>query len=110
VTLQRIYRKRWRLFRNSDIRNAIAELDPDRDYEHIVYLLSCYEFPFDVTRSLEIALFHTYGSVPVSRLLDAPPGNSGIKARSVTTIRGCSSRISCRMGWTAAPGRTPSGE
>ena len=29
-----------------------------------------YEFPFDITRCLELALFHTYGSVSVSRLLD----------------------------------------
>jgi hypothetical protein len=71
MSQRRIYRKRWGLFRNPNIRREIDALDADRDYEHIVYLLSCYEFPFDVTRSLEMALFHTYGSVPVSRLLDA---------------------------------------
>lgn len=66
-----IYRKRWRLLRNPAIRAEIASLDAGRDCQRIVHLLACYEFPFDITRSLELALFHTYGSVTVSRLLDA---------------------------------------
>ena len=65
-----VYRKRFLLLRNPAIRAEIAALDADLDCQRIVHLLACYEFPFDITRSLELALFHTYGSVSVSRLLD----------------------------------------
>lgn len=66
-----VYRKRLGLFRNPAIRAEIAALDAGRDCQRIVHLLACYEFPFDISRCLELALFHTYGSVTVSRLLDA---------------------------------------
>jgi len=66
-----IYRKRWGLFRNPAVRAEIARLDPVQDCQRIVQLLVCYEFPFDITRCLELALFHTYGSTRVSRLLAA---------------------------------------
>ena len=55
---------------NRGVRDEIARLDPRRDCQRIVFLLSAYEFPFDMTRALEVALFHTYGSRSVSRLLD----------------------------------------
>lgn len=35
----------------------------------MVHLLTAYEFPFDITRALELALFHTYASPRVSGLL-----------------------------------------
>ena len=47
---------------NRGVRDEIARLDALRDCQRIVFLLSAYEFPFDMTRALEIALFHTYGS------------------------------------------------
>ena len=47
----------------------ILELDPLRDAQRIVYLDLAYEFPFDTTRSLELALFRTFGSPAVSKLL-----------------------------------------
>jgi hypothetical protein len=49
----------------------ILELDPDRDCQRIVYLDTVYEFPFDTTRSLEFALFRTFGSPAISALLDS---------------------------------------
>ncbi|MGZ3238750.1 MAG: oxygenase MpaB family protein [Burkholderiaceae bacterium] len=70
ISYPAVYRKRFGLFRNPAIRAEIAALDAERDCQRIVHLLACYEFPFDTTRSLELALFHTYGSVTVSRLLD----------------------------------------
>ncbi|HEY8101016.1 MAG TPA: oxygenase MpaB family protein [Burkholderiaceae bacterium] len=70
ISYPAVYRKRLGLFRNPAIRAEIAALDAERDCQRIVHLLACYEFPFDTTRSLELALFHTYGSVTVSRLLD----------------------------------------
>lgn len=64
------YRKKFGVLRNATIRAEIASLDAEKDCQRIVHLLACYEFPLDITRSLELALFHTYGSVSVSRLLD----------------------------------------
>jgi hypothetical protein len=49
----------------------ILELDPERDCQRIVYLDTVYEFPFDTTRSLELALFRTFGSPTISSLLDS---------------------------------------
>ncbi|MGQ0602563.1 MAG: oxygenase MpaB family protein [Anaerolineales bacterium] len=47
----------------------IAQLDPERDHQEIVRLISEYEFPFDTTRSLEFALFRTYAVPSVAELL-----------------------------------------
>jgi hypothetical protein len=63
------YKKRLGILRNPAIRREIETLDPVKDCQRIVHLLACYEFPFDITRCLELALFHTYGSVSVSALL-----------------------------------------
>ncbi|MGH2734800.1 MAG: oxygenase MpaB family protein [Actinomycetota bacterium] len=40
-----------------------------RDAERIVYLDTCYEFPFDVTRSLELAFFRTFAVPSIAQLL-----------------------------------------
>jgi hypothetical protein len=48
----------------------ILALDPERDHQRIVHLVACYEFPWDLTRSLEFALFRTYGVPSISTLLD----------------------------------------
>jgi hypothetical protein len=39
----------------------IAGLDPERHCQEIGYLLASYEFPWDTTRSLELALLRTFG-------------------------------------------------
>ena len=57
--------------RPSPYLREIMALDPERDCERIVYLDTVYEFPFDTTRSLEFALFRTFGSPNVSTLLDS---------------------------------------
>jgi ER-bound oxygenase mpaB/B'/Rubber oxygenase, catalytic domain len=49
----------------------IRRLDPERDAERIVYLDSCFEFPFDVTRSLELAFFRTFAVPSIAELLDS---------------------------------------
>jgi hypothetical protein len=51
------------------ITRRLAELDPVEDHQEIVYLLSSYEFPWDIERSLEFALFRTYAVPSISRLL-----------------------------------------
>ncbi len=52
------------------LRDRIRTLDPERDHQRIVYLSTCYEFPFDTTRSLEFALFRSYCVPSISGLLD----------------------------------------
>ena len=47
----------------------IARLDPLDDHQRIVHLMTCYEFPFDITRALEMALFRTFAVPSVSALL-----------------------------------------
>ncbi len=49
----------------------LAELSVEKDHQRIVHLLAGYEFPWDLVRSLEIALLRSYASLSVSRLLDA---------------------------------------
>jgi hypothetical protein len=49
----------------------IRRLDPVSDHARIVHLDTCYEFPFDTTRSLELALFRTFAVPSVSALLDS---------------------------------------
>lgn len=48
----------------------IQTLDPKRDHERIVFLSTCYEFPFDTTRALELALFRTFCVPSISGVLD----------------------------------------
>ena len=64
-----VYHKRLGLFRNPAVRRELQSLDPVRDHQRMVHLLTAYEFPFDITRALELALFHTYASPRVSGLL-----------------------------------------
>lgn len=47
----------------------IAGLDPERDYQRIVFLLSYQLFQWDVERSLEFALLNTYAIPSISGLL-----------------------------------------
>ncbi|MEM7037037.1 MAG: DUF2236 domain-containing protein, partial [Bacteroidota bacterium] len=67
---RRRYRKRLWIFRNRRIQRDIRTLDPDKDHTLIVQLMSGYEFPWDVQRALEVALFKTYASPRISLLLD----------------------------------------
>jgi hypothetical protein len=50
-------------------RGEIEGLDAERDHYRIVYLDSLHEFPWDTTRSLELALFRTFAVPSVSALL-----------------------------------------
>ncbi|QDK80088.1 DUF2236 domain-containing protein [Spirosoma sp. KCTC 42546] len=67
--MKNTYSKRFGLFRNPAVRAELQTLDPVRDHQRMVHLLTAYEFPFDMTRALELALFHTYASPRVSGLL-----------------------------------------
>ena len=48
----------------------IRRLDPDRDWLTIYRLTSAYEFPWDFTRALELALYRTYAVPSIGALLD----------------------------------------
>lgn len=63
------YAKRFYIFRNPEVQQEIASLNPITDHQRMVYLMTAYEFPFDMVRSLELALFHTYASPSISILL-----------------------------------------
>jgi hypothetical protein len=69
-TSEAAFRRPFGMPRSPLVQPAIAALDARRDCQRIVRLLTTYEFPFDLQRALEIALFHTYGSRSVARLLD----------------------------------------
>lgn len=68
--MQTVYARKWGVFHNPDVRREIAALDAQRDVQRIVHLMGSYEFSWDINRALEVALFYTYGSAPVSKLLD----------------------------------------
>jgi len=55
--------------RRPSILRQIQALDPHKDHERIVHLCACYEFPFDMTRALEFALFRTYAAPRIAALL-----------------------------------------
>jgi hypothetical protein len=57
--------------RRSPYLEEILRLDPVADHERIVHLDTCYEFPFDTTRSLELALFRTFAAPSIGSLLDS---------------------------------------
>ncbi|WP_437303477.1 oxygenase MpaB family protein [Sorangium sp. So ce388] len=46
-----------------------ANLDPVRDHQEIVFLSTCYDFPWDTHRALELALLRVFGIARSSRLL-----------------------------------------
>ncbi|MEV7909772.1 oxygenase MpaB family protein [Streptomyces griseus] len=48
----------------------IQRLDPERDFLEIYRRTVTYEFPWDITRALELALYRTYAVPSIGRLLD----------------------------------------
>jgi ER-bound oxygenase mpaB/B'/Rubber oxygenase, catalytic domain len=65
------HRKVLGIFRNPQVRQELCTLDPATDHQKMVQYLSGYEFPWDMVKALEMALFHTYASPEVSKLLHA---------------------------------------
>ena len=51
------------------ILHAIERLDPETDHQRVVFLSTCYDFPFDTPRALEFALFRTFCVPSISALL-----------------------------------------
>ncbi|NET72813.1 MAG: DUF2236 domain-containing protein [Sphaerospermopsis sp. SIO1G2] len=48
----------------------IQQLDPKSEHDQICYLMFGYEFPWDITKSLEVALMRTYCIPSISKLLN----------------------------------------
>lgn len=67
--MNRVYKKRFGLFHDPRVAKEIAALDEHADVQRIVHLMSKYEFSWDIVRSLDLALFYSYGSDSVSALL-----------------------------------------
>jgi len=55
--------------RTSRWSEEIENLNPNVDYERICFVLSAYEFSWDIEKSLEFALFRTYAVPSISALL-----------------------------------------
>lgn len=51
-------------------KDEIKRLDPERDHLRICYLDTYYEFPFDMARAEELALFRSFAVPSISGLLD----------------------------------------
>ncbi|ARF58724.1 oxygenase MpaB family protein [Streptomyces gilvosporeus] len=47
----------------------IRRLDPERDFLRIYRITAAHEFPWDITRALELALYRTYAVPRIGRLL-----------------------------------------
>ena len=62
------------------ILDQILRLDPQKDHTQIAYLITAHEFPFDLTRSLEFALFRTFAVPSISARLDST-GEFGQRAQ-----------------------------
>ena len=52
------------------ILETIRRLDAEKDHQRIIFLSTCYDFPFDTTRALEFALFRSFAVPSISLLLD----------------------------------------
>ena len=50
--------------------DLIRTLDPVDDHQQIVYLMTAHEFPVDITRALEFALYRTFAVPSISALPD----------------------------------------
>jgi mpaB/rubber oxygenase-like protein len=57
--------------RESRYLREIRRLDPVADHSRVVYLDTCFEFPWDTTRALELALFRTFAVPSIAAVLDA---------------------------------------
>ncbi|MGV3620875.1 MAG: oxygenase MpaB family protein [Archangium sp.] len=68
--MQNQFRHRRGFAPSREVRETIARLDAKTDAQRIVQLLLSDEFPFDIVRANELALFHTFGSRSISTLLD----------------------------------------
>ncbi|MEM1256324.1 MAG: oxygenase MpaB family protein [Cyanobacteria bacterium P01_H01_bin.21] len=53
-----------------DIAQKIETMDPQQDAIAICHLLAGYEFPWDITRALEVALLRTFCVPSIAKLLD----------------------------------------
>jgi hypothetical protein len=65
--------------------NELQSLDPETDYERIVYLLSVYEFSWDIEKAFEFALFRTMRCHLFPAFCLAQARSAKIRANAMTT-------------------------
>jgi hypothetical protein len=90
--------------RPSPYLKEILRLDPRADNERIVHLDTCYEFPFDTTRSLELALFRTFAVPSIGGLLDST-GEFGERAQKRYDDTDLILSTIAEAGYTSAEGK-----
>lgn len=56
-------------FYRDKVRKQIEALDPVKDHQEIVRLTVLYEFPWDYNRAMELALYKTFASPSISKIL-----------------------------------------
>ena len=85
-----------------DVLRRIEALDPHRDFREVYRLSATYEFPWDMTQALSLALFRTYAVPSIGRLL-ARTGESTDRAQKRYEDTGLLSTPSSSTGRTASP-------
>ena len=58
------------MWRRYEIRDRIQQLDPKTDCQQILFFTGTFEFPWLVRKSLEFALFRSFGAPSISKILD----------------------------------------
>jgi hypothetical protein len=86
----------------------IEALDPETDYWRIYRLHAQQEFPWDVARALELALYRTYAVPDIGGLLDRT-GEFRTRTRSATTTARCCSGRCSSTAWTPSAADVPCG-
>uniref|UniRef100_A0AAU2VI00 DUF2236 domain-containing protein n=1 Tax=Streptomyces sp. NBC_00008 TaxID=2903610 RepID=A0AAU2VI00_9ACTN len=83
----------------------IQRLDPDRDFLEIYRITATYEFPWDITRALELALYRTYAVPGIGRLLSE---TAELTARSQKRYDDTALLLDAVVehGFDSVPGRT----
>src|SRR5437868_10969970 len=88
--------------RSSPYLDEILRLDPVADHKRIMHLVVCYEFPFDTTRSLEMAFFRTYAVPAIGERLDSTREFALRALRRMNQIHG-RFRLRTRTSCTSSP-------
>ena len=90
-----------------DIFRRIQQLDPQADCQQIVLLVGTYENPWLIRKSLEFALFRSYGVPQISSVLDQTV-SFAIMVNADMTTPPCSWQRSWRTVLTVREAAKPS--
>lgn len=88
VTKARILTSALTMNTRYDRLHSIQQLDPITQHQQICHLTAGYEFPWDMTRALELALLRTFCVPPVFLSCSIAPENSITIRKSTMTTPG----------------------